>query len=137
MTAKACSYTRHKTLKFPGTLSPVNKNMGPVFRVPYFLYFQLRRQEYRRIWRRGSGILHSAQAGACQGGITEPGGVLCHHRLLPGGVQDGEPGCLLHCHDLRHYLHPLLEELYHLLIDPVDLHPEFLQCTHIKILLIL
>lgn len=29
MTAKACSYTRHKTLKFPGTLSPVTKNMDP------------------------------------------------------------------------------------------------------------
>lgn len=39
MTAKACSYTRHKTLKFPGTLSPVTKNMGPVFRVPYFCVF--------------------------------------------------------------------------------------------------
>lgn len=64
MTAKACSYTRHKTLKFPGTLSPVTKNMGPEKRVPYFLRFQPRRQEYRRIWRRGSGILHSAQAGA-------------------------------------------------------------------------
>lgn len=36
MTAKACSYTRHKTLKFPGTLSPVTKNMGPEKRVPYF-----------------------------------------------------------------------------------------------------
>lgn len=132
MTAKACSYTRHKTLKFPGTLSPVTKNMGPEKRVPYFFgRFQPRRQEYRRIWRRTSGILHSAQAGAgerpaesfpsyeagtdfhaellrhqfglifpgkghhladqplivaCQGGITEPGGVLCHHSLLPGGV---------------------------------------------------
>lgn len=39
MTAKACSYTRHKTLKFPGTLSPVTKNMGPEKRVPYFLPF--------------------------------------------------------------------------------------------------
>lgn len=35
MTAKACSYTRHKTLKFPGTLSPVKKYgtrfSGPIF----------------------------------------------------------------------------------------------------------
>ena len=29
MTAKACSYTRHKTLKFPGTLSPVKKIWDP------------------------------------------------------------------------------------------------------------
>ena len=31
MTAKACSYTRHKTLKFPGTLSPVNKKIWDPF----------------------------------------------------------------------------------------------------------
>ena len=31
MTAKACSYTRHKTLKYPGTLSPVNKKYGTRF----------------------------------------------------------------------------------------------------------
>ena len=148
MTAKACSYTRHKTLKFPGTLSPVTKNMGPVFRVPYFLRFQSRRQEYRRIWRRTSGILHSAQAGAGerpaesfpsyeagtdfhaellrhQFGLIVPG--KCHQLadqplivVCQGG--SAEPGGLL-CH--------------HSLIDPVDLHPEFLQCTHIIILLIL
>lgn len=39
MTAKACLYTRHKTLKFPGTLSPVNKKYGTVFRVHIFCVF--------------------------------------------------------------------------------------------------
>ena len=39
MTAKACSYTRHKTLKFPGTLSPVNKKYGTRFSGPIFFAF--------------------------------------------------------------------------------------------------
>lgn len=39
MTAKACSYTRHETLKFPGTLSPVNKKYGTRFSGPIFFAF--------------------------------------------------------------------------------------------------
>lgn len=39
MTAKACSYTRHKTLKFPGTLSPVTKIWDPFFGSHIFCVF--------------------------------------------------------------------------------------------------
>lgn len=39
MTAKACSYTRHKTLKFPGTLSPVKKIWDPFFGSHIFCVF--------------------------------------------------------------------------------------------------
>ena len=39
MTAKACAYTRHKTLKFPGTLSPVKKIWDPFFGSHIFCVF--------------------------------------------------------------------------------------------------
>ena len=39
MMAKACSYTRHKTLKFPGTLSPVKKIWDPFFGSHIFCVF--------------------------------------------------------------------------------------------------